>query len=150
VVEWLKHVLPGWTHPFLDWLITPQAITAVTLVSVVLFVASVVALPWFVARLPRDYFMHHDHEEPISVIGNPGWRRAARVAKNLLGALLLFAGLAMLVLPGQGLLTIIVSLVLLEFPGKRALERKLVSRPQVLRALNAIRRKAGVEPLVLD
>ncbi|GMV14370.1 MAG: PGPGW domain-containing protein [Myxococcales bacterium] len=150
MTEWLKSSMPAWARPALDWLITPQVLATVTLLSLLLLVASVVALPWFVARLPRDYFVRHDHEAPISVIRSPKWRRPLHVAKNVAGGLLLVAGLAMLVLPGQGILTIVMALVLLDFPGKRTLERKLVARPHVMRALNALRRRAGAPPLILD
>lgn len=149
MAAWLRHLLPSWAHPALDWLVTPQMIAAVSLLSLLLFIASIVALPWFVVRLPRDYFVRHDHDAPLSVIRNPGRRRLAHIAKNVLGGALLVAGLAMLVLPGQGVLTILMALVLLRFPGKRALERKLVSRPHVLKALNSIRRRAGADPLLL-
>ncbi|NIV30742.1 MAG: hypothetical protein GWN58_14950, partial [Anaerolineae bacterium] len=69
------------------------------------------------------------------------------VLKNLLGLVLLVAGVAMLVLPGQGLLTIVIALTLLNFPGKYHLERWVVSRPPVYRAINWIRRRRGVAEL---
>jgi hypothetical protein len=46
-------------------------------------------------------------------------------------------------------LTILVSLVLLDFPGKRGFVRRLVARPKVGAALNVIRRRAGAPPLLL-
>ena len=131
-------------------LFAPPVIAVVTVVSLALLVGSVAMLPWFVARLPRDYFVRPDHDPTLSPIRDPGRRRLLHVAKNLGGALLLIAGLAMLVLPGQGVLTILVSLVLLDFPGKRALERRLVARPAVGGALNAIRRRANAEPLLFE
>ncbi|HMJ13151.1 MAG TPA: PGPGW domain-containing protein, partial [Polyangiaceae bacterium] len=71
------------------------------------------------------------------------------VLRNLLGLVLLVCGVLMVFLPGQGLLTIMAALVLLEFPGKHRLERAIVAAPPVLRALNAIRRRAGRPPLDL-
>lgn len=132
------------------WLLTPQVIGPVTVVSLGLLVGSVVALPWFVVRLPRDYFREREPPVLLSPIRDRGRRRALRVLKNLIGVLLLMAGLAMLVLPGQGLLTILVSLLLLDFPGKRRLVRRVVARPRVAAALNAIRRRAGAPPLLFD
>ena len=133
-----------------DWPVTPQVIGAVTVVSLGLPLGSVIALPWFVARLPRDYFVEHEHAVAHSPIRDRGRRRVLRALKNLAGLLLLVAGIAMLVLPGQGLLTILVSLVLLDFPGKRGFVRRLVARPKVGAALNAIRRRAGAPPLLFD
>jgi hypothetical protein len=123
-------------------------ITAVTLLSLGLFVGSLLSLPWFVARIPADYFKAEgDHP---SAIRRPGLRILARVLKNAVGAVLLAAGFAMLFLPGQGLLTILVAILLLDLPGKRRLTRRVVARPRVLAALNALRRRAGRPPLLLD
>ncbi len=144
-----ESLVPSWARPALDWLSSPGGVALVSALSLVLFVASIVALPWFVARLPADYFRERP-DVPPSVIHDPSLRRLAHVGKNVLGGCLLLAGLAMLVLPGQGILTILMALVLLDFPGKRRLERKLVSRPRVLDALNSLRRRRGREPLVLD
>ncbi|MFO8032450.1 MAG: PGPGW domain-containing protein [Desulfohalobiaceae bacterium] len=63
--------------------------------------------------------------------------------KNLLGIVLVLAGLAMLVLPGQGLLSIILGLALTNFPGKFKLQRRLVGYPSVLNSLNWLRRRFG-------
>jgi hypothetical protein len=64
------------------------------------------------------------------------------VVKNLIGFILILAGIAMLVLPGQGVLTIVVGMVLMNFPGKFRLERWLATRPPVWRSLNWLRKKA--------
>jgi UPF0716 family protein affecting phage T7 exclusion len=72
------------------------------------------------------------------------------VVRNVFGSLLLVVGVLMLVLPGQGLLTILIGLTLLDFPGKRRFVRRLLMRPQVLRVINAIRRRFGVAPLQVD
>ena len=50
--------------------------------------------------------------------------------------------------PGQGLLTMLVGLVLLDIPGKRRLELKLVSRPRVVRAINRLRKRFSRPPLL--
>ena len=78
--------------------------------------------------------------------------RTARTARTALAGsvlLLLAAGVVMLLAPGQGLLTIMVALLFLDFPGKRRLQRRIVASPRVLRALNAMRRRAGQPPLQL-
>ncbi len=68
-------------------------------------------------------------------------------AKNLLGGVLVVLGLVMLLTPGQGLLTLLIGLMLMNFPGKYRLERWLVTRPGVLRALNWLRARQGHQPL---
>ena len=102
--------------------------------------------PAIIARIPADYFVREVREETRS------WhamRIATRVAKNLLGVLLLAAGILMLVLPGQGILTIFAALMLLEFPGKRRLELAIIRQPIVLKAVQWLRQRAGRDPLDL-
>ena len=72
------------------------------------------------------------------------------IAKNLLGYIFVVAGTLMLVLPDQGLLTILVGIMVLNFRGKYELERWIVSRQPVLGSINWIRRRAGRAPLVLE
>ena len=72
------------------------------------------------------------------------------LGKNILGCILIVMGLAMLVLPGQGLLTILIGTLLLDFPGKFKFERWLISRKPILRTSNWLRKKAHKAPLWLD
>ena len=74
----------------------------------------------------------------------------ADTLKNLVGGILLLGGIAMLVLPGQGLLTMLIGVSLMDFPGKRAIERKLVSRPLILQAINRVRQRFDRPPLLID
>jgi hypothetical protein len=110
--------------------------------SVVGFVGTLIALPILVARIPVDYFRrdrrHDSHHATRSAVP----RVLGVLLKNLLGIVLILAGMAMLVLPGQGILTILIGLMLMSFPGKRTLERRLVQQPSVLRAINWMRAKA--------
>lgn len=71
---------------------------------------------------------------------------AVLVIRNLLGWVFVVAGIAMLVLPGQGLLSIIAGLVLIDFPGKHRLERRLLASHVVRDAMNWLRRRAGRPP----
>ncbi len=115
--------------------------------SVLMFIGSVIAVPWLVIRIPADYLIRRRHIIDHWRLRHP-WLRAALLAlKNVFGGVLVLAGLAMLILPGQGLLTIFVGLMLLDFPGKLGLERWLVRKPPVNRAINWMRAKAGRPPL---
>lgn len=115
--------------------------------SLATFVISGVALPWLLTRLPEDYFTETDG--PV----RPPWPRQRalywswRLLKNLLGVVLLAAGVIMLLTPGQGILTILAGLWLMDLPGKRRWERQLVGRPKVFASINWIRRKAKRPPL---
>jgi hypothetical protein len=111
--------------------------------SAVMFVLTPVAVAWAVVRLPADYFRHRKGEPLATYQRHPAVRLLLFITKNLVGIVLLIAGLAMLVLPGQGLLTIVVGLILIDFPGKLRLERWMATRPPVWRSLNWLRRRAG-------
>jgi hypothetical protein len=115
--------------------------------SIAVLVLGLVLVPVVVKRLPADYFVHHHPHRPRE--GKPV-RFVLYWMSNLLGALLVLAGVLMLVLPGQGVLTILAGLSLLDFPGKRALQLRLVRIPQIQRTVDGIRRRAGKPPLRLD
>ncbi len=72
-----------------------------------------------------------------------------RIIKNILGIILLGAGILMLFLPGQGLLTIVIALSLLDFPGKQSLQLRLVRQPRVYKAINWLRCKYKRPPLII-
>lgn len=118
--------------------------------SMLLFVATLFGVPWLFTRIPHDYFAHHRRLRAPWAKHHPALRGVLLVAKNLLGALFVVMGVAMLVLPGQGVATILAGIVLLDFPGKYRLERWVVGRRSVLRSINWLRRWAGRPPLVLD
>ena len=114
--------------------------------SIGMFVSTLVVLPIIVARLPVDYFTR-DEDHPGGHTPAITLRLLGLIGKNLLGLVLLLAGVAMLVLPGQGILTILIGLMLMNFPGKRTLERRLVQQPSVWQAMNWIRARAHRPPL---
>ena len=120
------------------------------LVSVATFILSLLLIPVIIVKIPEDYFIASKQHAKRWQNMNPIFRSCSVVAKNLLGLILLIMGLLMLVLPGQGLLTILFGIALLDFPGKYALERRLISYPKVLNSINWIRKKANKKPLLID
>lgn len=110
-------------------------------------VLTAVLLPVFVVRLRPDYFLAA-RQDLAARRGPLQWLE--RIARNLFGVLFVLAGLAMIVLPGQGLLTIFIGLLLVDFPGKRALERRIVRRPRILALMNRLRARHGKPPLLVD
>lgn len=118
---------------------------AIGLLSLVL---TVIALPVIILRLPADYFTRDHRVSARSSAGHPLIVSLVRVVKNLFGVALILIGAIMLFVPGQGLLTMLVGVLLTNFPGKYRLERRIVARPSVLRALNRIRRHGNQKPLV--
>jgi hypothetical protein len=130
--------------PFL----TPRAWFALGVVSVVFFIGTLIAIPIILVRIPVDYFDERKHRSWLEN-HHPVLRITAYILKNLVGVVFLLAGIAMLFLPGQGVLTILLGISLMDFPGKRKLERKIIGRPSVLGAINSIRKQFGKEPLVV-
>jgi len=116
--------------------------------SVFMFVGTLIAIPIILMRLPADYF---DIRIPRPWMENhhPVLRLVGHIVKNVVGAVFLFAGFLMLFLPGQGVLTMLIGLSLIEFPGKRRLEAKIVGQSTVLSTINAMRAKFGKPPLVI-
>jgi hypothetical protein len=139
---------PGWLEKLAAGFAHPRTLLGLTIAAAALFVLGIAATPWAIARLPRDYFRRR-YDFVNQVVKNRQLRVVARIGKNVVGAILLLAGLVMLVTPGPGLICILMGLVMLDIPGKHTLERKLVSRPKVLRTMNKLRRKMGKDPLVV-
>ena len=118
--------------------------------SAAMFVLTLLAVPVLVVRIPSDYFADSDRSGSSYSPRFPWVRWIWLIIKNVLGVGFLFLGALMLVLPGQGILTILIGIMLLDFPGKFRLQRWVVSRKGVLDSINWIRKKRGREPLVLD
>ena len=139
MTDWLVHIAS---------LFPPQLLISLAVSSIFMFVGTLIAIPIILVRLPADYF---DVRIPRPWMENhhPVLRVAGHLVKNLVGIVFLLAGLAMLVLPGQGILTILIGLSLVEFPGKRRLEAKLVGQATVLSTINKMRAKFNKPPLIL-
>jgi len=118
-------------------------------VSAASLVIGLVTVRVFLVRIPPDYFALSGGAATTATRRRPVWSAPLLVCKNLLGCVLVAAGVAMLVLPGQGVLTILVGVMLLDFPGKLRLERWIVGHRPVRESIDWLRRRAGRPPLVL-
>ena len=116
--------------------------------SAFMFIASLLSLPWLLSLIPVDYFQDPEPYKAHHTFKHPVLRTIVVVLKNVIGWILILAGMAMLILPGQGLLTILMGLLLINFPRKRDFERALVSRQGVMKTINWFRAKSGKEPLL--
>jgi len=99
--------------------------------------------PWLVLRLPADYFTYRRRQAMRTTRSHPLVHLLLTTAKNLVGAVLVVAGVCLFFLPGQGIITLVAGLIVMNYPGKFRLERWLVSRRGVLPALNWLRRRYG-------
>ncbi len=127
----------------------PGVVRAIFVASAGLFVAFLIGIPLIVARLPASYFQRSRRSGIPWSDRHPLVWVPLLIAKNLLALVCVAAGILMLVLPGQGILTIIVGVLLLDFPGKYRVERWLVSKPVTLRVFNRIRAATGQQPFEL-
>lgn len=141
----------------MDWL--AQTWAALTLrdaligglIFIVTFSGSLAIVSFLLVRLPVTYFQA-SHSREFLVDRHCTLRWGAVVAKNAVGAVMIVLGIIMSLpgVPGQGILTILLGIMLMDFPGKRSLEYRLVSSPKVFGAINKLRGKFGKPPLVLD
>jgi hypothetical protein len=129
-----------------------SGISLVTYLGIVLG-AALVATAFGVAVvvwLPADHFSRPPGEDSLAR-KHPVLRWTLYILKNGLGALILPLGvlMALPLVPGPGLVFILVGLSLLDFPGKRSLERRLLAVPTVHRFLNRVRERFHKPPLVI-
>ena len=129
-------------------MLSDNILTAMAIFSVVTFVGSLIVVPIILARLPVDYFISEERHLVATRSKQPAFFFLNQFVKNFFGGILILAGIAMLILPGQGILTILIGLGITNFPGKYKLERKLVSNQSVFKSLNWMRKRADVEPFL--
>lgn len=118
------------------------------LLSLTISFASIVIV---LVKIPANYFSSHYSQDFLP--GSSWFVRWGAVAlKNLLGLFLILLGLVLSLpgVPGQGLLTILLGLVLMDIPGKRPLEARIIQRPAILSAANRLREKFQKAPLIVD
>jgi hypothetical protein len=140
--RWLTELIGSWS-----W----HDLLVAGVIFLITFVASLAIVAFILVRLPPDYFSGSSKRKFLDNHPN-GIRIAAVIGKNVLGAILVLLGIILSIpgIPGQGILTILLGIMLLDFPGKHRLEQKIVSRPKVREAINSMRQRFGKPPLLLD
>lgn len=123
-----------------------HAFAWLSIASIVIVAGSTLALPFLILRLPEDHFAKHEESE-----GDEKPRVSVKtIARNVLGVALFVTGVVMLVVPGPGVMMILAALTVMDFPGRKRLERRLVSTGPVLHAMNRLRAWGKKPPLRLD
>ena len=121
---------------------------AIFLVS---FFANLGIVSFILVKLPADHFSKSRKTKFWS--GKRPWLHAVKViGKNIAGILLVALGVVLSLpgVPGQGLLTVLLGIMLLDFPGRDRLEQKLLSRPSIVNSINKLRGRFGKKPLELN
>jgi len=130
----------------MEWLKAHEELfAALGLLSVFLFLVSLVVFPLIIIYLPHDYFVRTE----ASFATLSPLRMLLRILKNAFGIFLILAGFLMLFLPGQGLLCLFLGISLVHFPGKRRLEMHLLRYKRIRNSVAWIRHKAEREPIRL-
>jgi hypothetical protein len=129
---------------------TWQSVLLGVLVFVVSFAISLAVVSFILVKIPANYFQK-DRPQEFWSNRHPAIRLLGIIGKNLLGVLLVALGIVMSIpgVPGQGILTILLGIMLLDFPGRQDLEHKIVSQPRVQKSINKLRHRFGKPELVL-
>lgn len=107
-------------------------------VSLVVMIGGLLVMRWLLVWLPADHFVRrHDHS------------RFVRILRGGLALVLVAAGLAMMVLPGPGILTFLVGISLVDLPIRHRVVIALLRRKHVHHAIDRLRLRAGKAPFVL-
>jgi hypothetical protein len=114
------------------------------------FLVNLAIVSVILVKLPADHFSKDRKTKFWS--GPRPWLHAAKViGKNIAGVLLVALGVVLSLpgVPGQGLLTVLLGVMLLDFPGRDRLEQKLLSKPSIVNTINRLRGRFGKPPLEL-
>ena len=144
MIEWLTQTIHGWGLTWWELLFGAAF-------SVFTFVVGSAVVTFVLVKLPANYF-HSSHAREFLVERHPVLRAIGIAAKNVLGLMFVVLGVIMAVpgVPGPGVLTVLLGVMMLDFPGKRDLEARLLGQPRVYSAVNSLRAKFGKPPLMLD
>ena len=131
--------------------LTWRSVLIGALIFVGTFIISLAIVSIILVKIPADYFSK-SHKTKFWSGPRPALHAAKFIGKNLLGILLVGIGILLSIpgVPGQGLLTILLGIMLLDFPGKHRLEQKLLSRPGIVKTINRLRDRFGKPPLELE
>ena len=134
----------------LEWIRLHEALIGYSaLFSLITFLLTLIIVPALIIRMPPDYFTYDRehlkqyHRQHIVM------RILLLVLKNVFGYVFIVAGIAMLMLPGQGIITILIGITLISFPKKRTLECRIVQNRSIVRTINWMRAKAHRGPIDL-
>lgn len=136
----ITDAIANWSWGQWAWAFTAFLVTLVGSLAIVAVVLIVIPSDFFVGRSAGDLWRGR----------HPLLRWGAKLSKNLLGFALVVVGIALSVpgIPGQGLLTVVVGLALVDFPGKRRVERAILGRPKVIQRINRLRARFRRPPLI--
>ena len=105
--------------------------------SVIGFIGSLIVIPWILIQIPSDYFSHKKRQKHQWGSYQPIIRLVFLLIKNILGVIFIISGIIMLFIPGQGIITIIIGIILTDFPCKYKIERWIINHTAILKYINS-------------
>ena len=139
-----------WISDFTNSLTLRSVLIGVS-IFVVTFLVNLGIVSFILVKLPADHFKKN-RKTQFWAGPNPAANAALVIGKNILGVFLILLGIALSLpgVPGQGLLTILLGVMLVDFPGKTSLERRLIGRPEIQKTINKLRARFKKPPLELN
>jgi hypothetical protein len=131
--------------------LTWQKVLVGALIFLVSFFVNLGIVSVILVKLPADHFSK-SRKTKFWAGPRPALHAAKVIGKNIAGILLVALGIVLSLpgVPGQGLLTVLLGIMLLDFPGRDRLEQKLLSKPSIVNAINRLRGRFGKPPLLLN
>ncbi|MCF7886583.1 MAG: hypothetical protein K9M80_08815 [Candidatus Marinimicrobia bacterium] len=126
-----------------------ELIIWVSTISFLMFIGTLLAIPFIIIRLPSDYFIRDKNLARRFCQERPILRIILVSLKNVVGIIFFIMGFLMLFIPGQGILTMLIGYSMLDFVSMRGPVYKIIRRPTVYEFINRIRGKKGKEPIEL-
>jgi hypothetical protein len=131
--------------------LTWQKVLVGALIFLVSFFVNLGIVSLILVKLPADHFSK-SRKTKFWAGPRPAIHAAKVIGKNIAGVLLVALGIVLSLpgVPGQGLLTVLLGIMLLDFPGRHRLEQKLLSKPSIVNTINRLRERFGKPPLQLN
>jgi hypothetical protein len=112
--------------------------------SILMSIVGIVIAGWLIINLPADHFVRPSPRPPDR---HPVLHLLWILFRNLLGLLLVWLGIAMLIGPGQGVLTLLLGISLMDLPGKHRVVEWALTLKSIRKTLNWMRAQGGSPPL---
>jgi len=131
--------------------LTWQKVVVGALIFLASFFINLGIVSLILVKLPADHFSK-SRKTKFWAGPRPAIHAAKVIGKNIGGVLLVALGIVLSLpgVPGQGLLTVLLGIMLLDFPGRHRLEQKLLSKPSIVNTINRLRKRFGKPPLQLN
>jgi len=131
--------------------LTWQKVVVGALIFLASFFINLGIVSFILVKLPADHFSKK-RKTKFWAGPRPAIHAAKVIGKNIGGVLLVALGIVLSLpgVPGQGLLTVLLGIMLLDFPGRHRLEQKLLSKPSIVNTINRLRKRFDKPPLQLN